>query len=231
MDQSSCVLLEALKQLIDNQTGTAGVPGEGAVNPEEQEARLESMSQKSAARAKQLLTKLCKKKSKKATATTEREVATAPPVVKAPPAPAPPAAAKALAPTLAGAPAANLPPYAAMVLSAHEAKLEGDKLRIYLSTLKAITKGQDYFSRDVVYAVDALRAILDLHGSVSVIFQSGDAMELRDVLDARMSVSSANDQRIVEFTLGDMQVADGGELEGSLRDVQLIFGNLPMPPK
>jgi hypothetical protein len=226
MDQSSCVLLEALKQFIDS---PAALGGDGTVNQDEQvkqEERLESMSQRSAARAKQLLTKLCKKKKvRKAVEPIVQEVTPTPPVVPQV------TIDKNTAPVLAGLPATTLPPYAAMVLSTPNAKLEGDKLRIYLQNLKAITKGQDYFSRDVVYAIEALKAILDLQGSLSVILQAGSVMELRDVLDAHLTVSSANDQRIVEFTLGDMQVADGGELEGGLQDVQLFFGNLPMPPK
>jgi len=221
MDQAPCVLLEALKQFIDNPEAAAALTGTGIV---EHENQMESMSQKSAARAKQLLSKLCKKKERKAkketVATNDRELATTPPS----------STNKLRVPQVevkAPVPTAD----AAMVLSTNEAKLVDNKLRIYLQNLRAITKGHDYFSRDPVYAVQSLKSILDLQGSLSVILQAGHVMELRDVLDVQLTVSSANDQRIVEFTLGDMQVADGGELDGSLREVQLFFGNLPMPPK
>ena len=204
MDQSPCVLLEALKQFIDT-TGATGL--EATPTPLEQEKQLEDMSQKSAARAKQLLTKLCKKKKLKSPKVEEETQMS-------------PVSQKAQVTSVSQV-ATILPSQAAMLLSSTEAKWEGNKLRINLQNLHAITKGRDYFSRDSNYAIDVLKEIILREGSLSVILQSGSITELRDILSVQGS------QNTVEFTLGDMQVADGGELEGSLRTVQLFFGSLP----
>jgi hypothetical protein len=208
MDPANCVLLEAFKQFVDT-TGALSLVTTPPV--EDGEAQLEAMSRKSSARAKQLLTRLCRKKGRKPEAVpiaAARKSSTATPATTS--------SQSALAPV----PAPSLPPCASMLLSTREAKLVEDKLTVSLSNLRAITKGRDYFSRDPLYAVEALKAVLDIQGSLSVILQAGSVMELRDVLDVRVAAP------MVEFTLGDMQVADGGDLGGSLTDVQLFFGNL-----
>lgn len=209
----SCVLLEAFKQFMD--------PDAMKAKPE---TDLVAMSQKSSSNAKNMLSRLCKKRErrerreKRSVQNTEAKKLAATPSPK--PAPTP-------KPAEVTPQQQQLPLTTSMIFYAKEAKLSDGKLRIYLQNLHVITKGLDFFTIDLNNSVQALKLTLDTSGSVSVILVANNVHELRDVLDVKYFVSPASEQTIAEFALGDMQVSDGGNLEGSLTDVKLFFGNLP----
>lgn len=214
----SCVLLEAFKQLVD---------------PAPNGNDLVTMSKQSSQRARSMLGKLCKKPRKPVTKSVPTTVSPVPPVpqqkVEEPSTKAPTTSTASMREASPRNPVIPKGPSntTSMVYYANEAKLADNKLRIYIQNIRVITKGEDYFSIDLNDSVQLLKVTLDVRGSLSAILATGSVVELRDVHDVKYFVSTASDQKIVEFSLGEMQASDGGELDSILTDIKLFFGNLP----
>ena len=202
MDQTPCVLLEALKQLVGETGGT-----------ESNEDVLMQESKESAARAKQALALLNKRKKK----VKDTPVGTAEPAASnVLPLFGNEVSAPAPAPAVAPAPATSVKG-AALILTSREARWSGEHLLLSKRGLSALIKGADYFSRDISHALDMLHGVLGRGDAVTVILQTSHALQSREVKEVRVQ------EQQIAFALGEVQVAEGGELNGELT---LFFGNL-----
>jgi hypothetical protein len=172
------------------------------------DVNLATAGQQSLSKAKEMMARLKERRLAESGTTKAR---TASRTTKAPP---PPASGKGKAPPASAS--------ASMLYYAESGKLTADKLLIYNEDLRVITQGTDYFSLGLEEAVTLLKTKLPHNVALS----SGNGVELREVVAVRYLYNKSNDQRLVEFSLGDTQATDGTPLAGKLADVKLFFGNL-----
>jgi len=204
----SCILLEALKQLVD--------AGGSVVGSDTGSSDLIAMSKKSASRASQLRSALCRKKQK-----SQRKTASAPALVSVPT----PSPVLALTPTPTPVPEVvphMVIPNTSIVFHTPQAKLVNNRLRMPFEKLQCIVKGNDYFSINLNEALTLFKDTLTTKGSFGIVLSTGNVVEFRDAYDITYSQEGA-----VEFTLGDSQLMNGGELTGVLSNVNLFTSNLP----